>query len=115
MKLLKIITKACDDLKAGDIEILDMNKISPLIDYMVICTGQSDRQVSAVVQKIKEEVLKNGFSVKHIEGANRNLWVLVDCYDIICHVFQSDERIKYSLEKIWGDLPRVSKEELLNN
>ncbi len=113
MSLLKTVTKACDDLKAVDIQILDMRKISPLVDYMVICTGRSDRQVGAIVKKIKEEVYKNGYSVKHVEGADANLWVLIDCYDIICHVFQEDERIKYSLEKIWGEVPRISVKDLL--
>lgn len=113
MTLLKTITKACDDLKALNIEILDMSKISPLVDYMVICTGGSDRQVNAIISKIKEEVFKNNYQVRHIEGADANLWVLIDCFDIICHVFQKDERIKYSLEKIWGDVPRVNVEELL--
>lgn len=113
MTLLKTITKACDDLKALDIEILDMQNKSPLIDYMVICTGRSDRQVGAIVRKIKEEVLKNGYDVKNIEGGNENIWVLVDCYDVIVNVFINDERMKYGLERIWGDVPRVNVEELL--
>ncbi len=113
MTLLETITRACDDLKALDIQILDMQKISPLVDYMVICTGRSDRQVNAIVRKIKDEVLKNNFKVKHIEGADANLWVLIDCFDIVCHVFMNDERIKYSIEKIWGDVPRVNAETLL--
>lgn len=112
MTLLETITKACDDLKALDIQILDMKGISPLVDYMVICTGRSDRQVNAIVHKIKDEVLKNNYQVKHIEGADGSLWVLIDCFDIVCHVFQNDERIKYSLEKIWGDVPRIKLEDL---
>lgn len=115
MKLLKTITKACDDLKAGEIQILDMRDVSPLVDYMVICTGRSDRQVNAIVDKVKEEVVKNNFNVRHIEGLAAGLWVLIDCYDVLCHVFQSDERIKYSIEKIWGEVPRISCSELLNN
>ncbi len=115
MNLLKAITKACDDLKAQDIQILDMTGISPLIDYMVICSGRTDRQVNAIVNKVKEEVYKNGYNVKHIEGANRNLWVLIDCFDVICHVFQPDERIKYSLERIWGEVPRIDVQKVLES
>lgn len=113
MNLLKIITKACDNAKAQDIKVLDMQGISPLLDYMVICTGNSDRQVEAIVKRVKDEVYKNGFNIKHIEGAEFNLWVLIDCFDIIVHVFQTDERIKYSIEKIWGDVPRIPVEDLL--
>src|SRR5690554_6491576 len=114
MELLKTIIKACDDLKAQDIKILDMKGISPLLDYMVICTGNSDRQVEAIVKRVKDDVYKNNFNIKHIEGSNYNLWVLIDCFDIVCHVFQRDERIKYSIEKIWGDVPKISVEDLLD-
>ncbi|HEY8364228.1 MAG TPA: ribosome silencing factor [Haloplasmataceae bacterium] len=113
MNLLKVVTKACDDLKAVDIKILDMRGISPLVDYMVICTGRSERQVNAIVEKVREEVEKNHFQVRHIEGQRAGLWVLVDCNDVICHVFQNDERIKYSIERIWGEVPRIPIEEVL--
>jgi ribosome-associated protein len=113
MTLLNTITKACDDLKAENIQVLDMRKTSPLVDYMVICTGRSDRQVKAIVNRVKVDVEKSNYSVKHIEGAQAGLWVLIDCFDIVVHVFQDDERIKYSLEKIWGDVPRVDVDELL--
>jgi len=107
MTLLKTVIKAVDDLKAVDIEILDMRKNSPLMDYMVICTGRSDRQVGAIVKKVKEELQKNNYPVKNIEGANGNMWVLVDCFDIVVHVFLSEERSKYGLERLWGDVPRI--------
>jgi len=80
---------------------------------MVICTGRSDRQVGSIVRKIRDEVIKSDYRVRHIEGLDAGLWVLIDCYDIICHVFQSDERIRYSIEKIWGDVPRVDLKDLL--
>lgn len=113
MELLKTITKACDDLKAEDIKILDMRKNSPLIDYMVLCTGRSNRQVHAIVKKIKEELQKKDIPIKNIEGTNGNMWVLVDCYDIICHVFLPEERMKYGLERIWGDVPSIEVEKVL--
>lgn len=113
MKLLKIVTNACDDIKAQDIQILDMREISPLVDYMVICTGRSDRQVKAIVDKIKGEVEKSEYRIKHIEGKTHALWVLVDCFDVIVHVFQEDERVKYSLERIWGDVPKIDLDTVL--
>lgn len=110
---LKIIVNAIDDKKARDIEILNMQGISPLIDYMIICTGNTDRQVDAITKNIKDEALLNKMNLRRIEGTMTNLWVLVDLGDIIVHVFQEDERIKYNLERLWADVPRVNVEELI--
>jgi ribosome-associated protein len=113
MTLLKTIIKACDDVKASDIEVLDMEKKSPLFDHMVLCTGRSDRQVGSIVDRIKNDLTKANFPIKNIEGKNGNLWVLVDCFDVIVHVFLNEERSKYSIEKLWGDCKRLNVEELL--
>ena len=113
MNLLETIILACDDLKAQNIEVLDMRNISPLVDFMVICTGRSDRQVSSIVKKIKDELASKEMKIKHIEGADASLWVLIDCFDVIVHVFQNDERIKYGLERIWGDVPRYNIDHII--
>lgn len=113
MELLKVVVDAIDDVKARDIDIINMQEISPLVDYMVVCTGGSDRQVQAIYNKLKETVFEKGFDIKHIEGTESNLWVLVDCKDVIVHIFQQDERIKYNLERLWGDAPRISVSEVL--
>ncbi|ERJ13729.1 ribosome silencing factor [Haloplasma contractile] len=113
MKLLKTIVSAIDDGKAEDIKVLDMNNVSPLVDYMVLATGRSDRQVQALVTRVKKAVTENGFDIKHIEGNQMNLWVLVDCKDIIVHVFQEDERVKYNLESLWADVPRLQVDDIL--
>jgi ribosome-associated protein len=114
MNLLKTVTKACDDGNALDIEVLDMHSKTPLFDYMILCTGRSDRQVNAIVDRIVEECHKNNYPIKNVEGKNGNLWVLVDCVDVVVHVFLNEERPKYSLEKLWGDCKRLDVEQLLN-
>ena len=114
MSLLKTIISACDDIQAQDIEILDMANKTPLFDHMVICTGKSDRQLNAIVDNIVEHVEKNEYVVKQIEGKNGNLWILVDCIDVIVHVFMKEEREKYNIEKLWGECPRIDAHELLS-
>lgn len=113
MNSLEIAVKAIDDKHAKDIEILDMRSVSPLIDYMIICTGNTDRQVEAIVKNVKEEIYLHEMEVRRVEGATTNLWVLVDLNDVIVHVFQEDERVRYNLERLWADVPRVDVEGLL--
>jgi ribosome-associated protein len=113
MSLLKTIINACDDINAQEIEILDMENKSPLFDYMVICTARSDRQLRGIVDHIAEEVEKNEYTVKQIEGKNGNLWVLVDCIDVIVHVFVKEERDKYNIERLWGECKRLDASEFI--
>lgn len=113
MSLLKIIINAIDDVKGQDIEILNMKEKSPLFDHMVICTATNERQLSAIVDNVVKEVEKNEFVVKQVEGKNGNLWVLIDCIDVVVHVFTQEERTKYNLEKLWGECERISVEALL--
>lgn len=107
MSLLKTIISALDDLKAEDIEILDMEQNSPLFDHMVICSATNERQLKAIVDHVVKEVETKGFTVKHVEGKNGNLWVLIDCIDAVVHVFNKEEREKYNLEKLWGEAKRL--------
>lgn len=106
-ELLEVIVKAADDKIATDIVALDVTKVSPLADYFVIMSGKNERQVQAIVEAIDDEVHKNGFSVKNIEGKDGVKWILIDCYDVIAHVFLYSERSYYNLEKLWSDAPMV--------
>lgn len=114
MSLLKIIINAIDDVKGEKIEILDMEGKSPLFDYMVICSAKNDRQLRAIVDNIIKEVETNEYVIKNVEGKNGNLWILIDCVDVIVHVFMKDEREKYSIEKLWGECKRLSSETFIN-
>ena len=104
--VLKIAAKACDDKRAEDILALDMEGISLVADYFLICHGNSDKQVQA------EE---NGIDVKKMEGFDEARWILVDLGDVIVHVFHKDERSYYNLEKLWGDAPLAELELGLNS
>jgi ribosome-associated protein len=105
--LLQLSYKAADDKHAEDIVVLNMQGISLLADYFIICHGNSDRQVQAIAREIQEKALENGHEVKRVEGFDSARWILVDLGDVVAHVFHKDERAFYNLERLWGDAPQL--------
>ena len=112
-ELLITVAKAADDKRAEDIIALDMNGISLLTDYFIICHGNSDKQVQAIAREMKDKALEKGYDVKQLEGFDEAKWVLVDLGDVVAHVFHRDERSYYNLERLWGDAPLVPIEKEL--
>ncbi len=96
-------------LKADDIVILDLRKLSPIADFFVICSGVGDVHVSAISDAIEKGLLGKAEKQKpwHIEGYESRRWVLLDYVNVVVHVFQEGTREYYSLEKFWGDAPRT--------
>ncbi len=107
-QLIQEIADACDDKRAEDIIVLNMNQVSLVADYFLICHGSSERQVQAIARSIKDRAEELGnMEVKRMEGLEQGRWVLVDLGDIVCHVFHKDERSYYNLERLWGDAAQV--------
>lgn len=106
--MLNLAAKACDDKRAEDIVALDMEHISLIADYFLICHGNNERQVQAIARDVKETMEENGISIKRMEGFEQARWILVDIGDIVCHIFHKDERTYYNLERLWGDAPRLA-------
>ncbi|MDD2981550.1 MAG: ribosome silencing factor [Hespellia sp.] len=102
-KMAKIAYQALDDKKGEDIKIIDISGISTLADYFIIANGSNESQVKALVDNVEKELGKNGFQVKQREGYGTANWVLLDFHDIIVHVFDSENRLFYDLERIWRD------------
>ncbi|MER1998676.1 MAG: ribosome silencing factor [Lysinibacillus sp.] len=105
--LLQLTHKAIDDKFGEDIVVLNMQGISLLADYFVIAHGSSERQVQAIAREIEDKVTEAGYTVKSIEGMDSARWVLVDCGDVVAHIFHKDERGFYNLERLWGDAPQL--------
>jgi ribosome-associated protein len=112
--MLELAVKAADSKRAEDIVALDVREVSLLADYFVICTGNSERQLNAIVDEIIEQEEKNGGEVKRVEGKDGGKWVLVDLGDVIVHVFHHTERDFYNLEKLWSDAPLVNLTEWID-
>ncbi len=98
---------AADDKKARDLAILEVADILAVVDLFVLVTVGSDRQMKAVADAI-EEALREGFDRKPArrEGTPASGWVLLDYGDIVCHLFNAEQRDFYALERLWADVPR---------
>ena len=103
--LLANIIKGIEEVKGGNINILDLREIdNSACDYFVICDGTSNTQVNAIVnsiQKIVSKELKD--KPWHVEGSENAEWVLMDYVNIVVHVFQKHIREYYNIESLWGD------------
>jgi len=106
--LAKMIVDIVEERKAEDIVLLDLRPHTVLADYFVICTGNSDRQIRALSDYIREDVKKNtGKFPKGIEGTPESGWILMDYGDVIVHVFSEDQRDYYDIESLWGNVSQV--------
>ena len=104
-ELINQIVDGIDDIKGDDIQVLDLTAIDNTpCEYFIICTGNSNTHVTAIVNGIKRKVSK-GLLEKpfHIEGMEVAEWVLLDYVNVVVHVFQKHIRAYYNIEELWGD------------
>ncbi len=103
--LAKRIIKAIWNKKAEDIILLNLKKISGVTDYFVICTAGSDVHARVLADAVSDK-FKGKDLILHVEGYESGRWVLIDCFDVVLHIFTAEARGYYSLEKFWGDAPK---------
>ncbi|MGE0824128.1 MAG: ribosome silencing factor [Candidatus Binatia bacterium] len=101
-----LCAQAALDKKAYDLVILEVREFTSVADYFVICTGRSDVQVQAICRSIDEALTKARIKPLAIEGFTLGQWVLIDCGDVIVHVFYETARQFYNMEGLWGQAPR---------
>ncbi|KRK79935.1 hypothetical protein FD03_GL000111 [Companilactobacillus nodensis DSM 19682 = JCM 14932 = NBRC 107160] len=104
---METAVKAADSKHANNISVLNISEVSIMADYFVIMDASSQRQVGAIVQEILDQMGKNDVEVGHVEGKRDSKWILIDLHDVVIHVFVSEERDFYNLEKLWSDAPEV--------
>lgn len=100
LKLLVI--DALEDIKAEDIQVLDVRTMTDVTDYMVIATGKSTRQVKALASEVVMQAKKSDHLPMGVEGEDIGEWALVDLGDVIAHVMTAQTRATYNLEKVWS-------------
>lgn len=103
----RICARIADDNRAKDIMVLDLRQATPLVDYFVIATAGSRRQVNAIAIEIDQEMKRLKEHKLGLEGSEEGRWVLIDYGDFVVHIFSSEARTYYALEEIWGDAPRL--------
>ena len=98
----KKIHKVLSDNKAKDITKISLEKKSSIADFMIVCSGTSNRHVISLSNYLVEALKKENLNTLNVEGIRNGDWVLVDAGDIIIHLFRSEVREYYSLEKMWA-------------
>ncbi|WP_300033416.1 ribosome silencing factor [uncultured Roseobacter sp.] len=99
--LLATILKSLSDDKAEDVVQIDLRGKTEIGDYMVVCSGRSTRQVSAISEKLAQTIKDTYGRTARVEGKDAGDWVLIDTGDVIVHVFRPEVREFYQLEKMW--------------
>lgn len=111
LKVAKKIANLVLNKKGYDIKILDIRKISSISDFFVICSADVDKQVKAIADEVEEKLDKQGIKCYSKEGYETLNWVILDYFDVIVHIFKTEVRNYYNLEKLWGDAPLISFDE----
>lgn len=102
------IAAAANDKKAKDILLLNMEGLSPVTDFYVICSAGNSTLVKAIADNIEDKLAEAGVHPTHKEGYADARWVLLDYGDVFAHVFLEEERDFYNLEQLWADAPSES-------
>jgi len=100
--LLALILTSLDDLKAEDVVAIDLAGKSEMADHMVIASGRSSRQVTAIAEHLVDKLKSDMDRLCRVEGKGAGDWVLIDCGDAVVHVFRPEVREFYQLEKLWA-------------
>lgn len=108
--LLDIVLNVLDEKQAEDIVTIDMRSVNPYTDYFVVCTARNVRHGSSLAEFVEQEAEKNGYPVRMREGERDSSWILLDCNEVVVHIFTDETRQQYRLESLWADLPQNSYE-----
>jgi ribosome-associated protein len=107
----RLVARIADDFRGTDILLLDMRPITPIVDFFIVVTATSQRQMKALGEEVARVMKKRGQQRLGEEGTDGDgVWVLQDFGDVVLHVFTPEGRELYDLEGLWADAPRVELE-----
>ncbi len=111
LEMVHAVAKLLASKKAEDVTALEIKELTTIGDYFVIASGASTTQVKAMSDAVEEGLSALGLEPRRIEGYQSAVWVVLDYYDVIVHLFQEQSRQFYALERLWADAPRVPVDE----
>jgi len=106
-ELLRIAARAGDAKQAEDLVALDVSGPLPLTDIFLLATGRNERNVVAIASEIEDQLIEHGAKPLRREGRAEGRWILLDFGDLVVHVFHEEDRMYYSLERLWKDCPVI--------
>ena len=104
---MRIAARAADSKKAEDLVALDVSGPLPLTDAFLLASGDNERNVVAIASAVEEALIDAGTKPIRREGRSEGRWVLLDFGDLVVHVFHEEDRLFYSLERLWKDCPTL--------
>ena len=105
--LTQVAARAADSKQGDDLVALDVSGPLPLTDVFLLVTGRNERNVQAIASEIEERMIEADAKPLRREGRAEGRWILLDFGDIVVHVFHEEERLFYSLERLWKDCPAI--------
>jgi len=109
-ELVNLAAIAADSKQAEDLVALDVSGPLPLTDIFLLATGRNERNVVAIAGEIEDTMIEAGVKTLRREGRAEGRWVLLDFGDLVVHVFHEEDRMYYSLERLWKDCPAIPLE-----
>jgi len=106
-ELLQVAALAADSKQADNLVALDVSGPLPLTDIFFLASGRNERNVQAIAGEIEDKMLQAGARALRREGRSEGRWILLDFGDVVAHIFHEEDRIYYSLERLWKDCPAV--------
>ncbi|HUW50356.1 MAG TPA: ribosome silencing factor [Sulfuricella sp.] len=106
------VIAALEDIKARDIAVMDVRKLTSMTDYMIVASADSNRQTRALSDNVQKKLKGLGAQVLGVEGEESGEWVLVDLGAVVVHIMQPRIREYYNLEQLWGGPPMSIKPKL---
>jgi ribosome-associated protein len=102
-----LAARAVDDLRGQNTVVLDLTEITPIVDYFVVTTGTSSRQMRAMAEEAHRALKQAGSRRLGLEGEESSTWILQDYGDVVVHIFTAEGRSLYDLERLWADAPQI--------
>jgi len=99
----KLVIAALEDIKAHDIQAIDVRRMTSVFDWIIVASADSARQTKALARHVREKLKEAGSSIIGVEGEDTGEWILVDAGDVVAHVMQPAVRQYYNLEELWGE------------
>lgn len=102
-KTVDLLVKTIESKHGEHIAVLDFANEHPFYDYFIICDASNARLTQAIADHVIDTIHQEGLSIHHIERNDAGDWILIDCYEVVVHIFLQEQREHYKLEKLWKD------------